>query len=131
MSQQRHNRPALDAPGKLNSRAVDTGTLAAGGVAALLASACCLGPLVLVSLGLGGAWLANLSALAPYRPWFLGAAAVALVFAWRRIFRPARCGPRDLCARPVARRAYKLAFFAIAALIAIDLGFPYIAPYLY
>ena len=29
--------------------------LAAGGLAAILASACCVGPLALVSLGLGGA----------------------------------------------------------------------------
>lgn len=131
MSPQRPTRPAVDAPRKLNSRAIDTGSLAAGGVAALLASACCLGPLVLVSLGLGGAWLANLTALEPYRPWFLGAAVVALFFAWRRIFRPASCNPHDLCAQPVARRAYKLAFFAVAALVAIGIGFPYLAPFFY
>jgi len=42
---------------------IGTGTLAAGGLAAVLASTCCLGPLVLVSLGLGGAWVANLTVL--------------------------------------------------------------------
>lgn len=131
MSQNRSNRPVVDAPRKLKSRAIDTGTLAAGGVAALLASACCVGPLVLVSLGLGGAWLANVSALEPFRPWFLGAAAVALVLAWRRIFRPTSCNPRDLCAQPTVRRTYKLAFFAVAALTAIGIGFPYIAPFFY
>lgn len=131
MSQRHPPGPAVAAPPKLGPRAIDTGTLAAGGVAALLASACCLGPLVLISLGLGGAWLASLTALEPYRPWFLGAAFVALAFAWRRIFRPARCNPRDLCARPVARRAYKFAFFAVAALVAIGLGFPYLAPFFY
>lgn len=131
MSPRRPNRPAVDAPRKLNSRAIDTGTLAVGGVTALLASACCLGPLVLISLGLGGAWLANLSALEPYRLWFLGAAVVALVFAWRRIFRPASCNPRDLCAQSVARRGYKFAFFAVAALVAIGIGFPYLAPFFY
>ena len=50
------------------------GALAAGGLAALLASTCCLGPLVLVTLGFGGAWIGNLTALEPYRPVFLGAA---------------------------------------------------------
>lgn len=131
MSQYRANRPAVDAPCKLDSRAIDTGTLAAGGVAALLASACCLGPLVLVSFGLGGAWLANLSALEPLRPWFLGTAGVALVLAWRRIFRPTRCNPRDLCAQVAVRRTYKLAFFAVATLVAIGIGFPYLAPFFY
>ncbi|WP_049019712.1 mercuric transporter MerT family protein, partial [Burkholderia cenocepacia] len=61
--------------------------LAAGGVAAILASTCCLGPLVLVALGVSGAWIGNLAALEPYRPVFLGVALVALLFAGRRIFR--------------------------------------------
>ena len=39
------------------------GLLAAGGLAAILASTCCLGPLILVSIGLGGAWVSNLQAL--------------------------------------------------------------------
>jgi mercuric ion transport protein len=54
------------------------GALFAGGLAATLASTCCLGPLVLITLGFSGAWIANLTALEPYRPIFLGAALVAL-----------------------------------------------------
>ena len=72
------------------------GALAAGGLAAILASTCCLGPLVLITLGFSGAWIGNLTALEPYRPIFIGVALVALFFAWRRIFRPARVLPR-LC----------------------------------
>ena len=54
------------------------GWLAAGGVvAAFLASACCIGPLVLLTLGISGAWIGNLTVLEPYKPWFAG---VALVF---------------------------------------------------
>lgn len=41
------------------------GSLAAAAVAAILASACCLGPLVLLTLGLGGAWVSNLTGLEP------------------------------------------------------------------
>ena len=54
------------------------GALAAGGLAAILASACCLGPLILVLLGFSGAWIANLAVLEPYRPIFIGAALMAL-----------------------------------------------------
>ena len=36
------------------------GALFAGGLAAFLASTCCLGPLVLVALGFSGAWIGNL-----------------------------------------------------------------------
>ncbi|MEX1993519.1 MAG: mercuric transporter MerT family protein, partial [Steroidobacteraceae bacterium] len=48
--------------------------LATGGVSAVLASACCLGPLLLISLGVGGAWIGNLTLLEPYRPFFIGIA---------------------------------------------------------
>ena len=44
---------------------VETGTLITGGFAGILASACCVGPLVLVSLGLGGAWVSTLTVLEP------------------------------------------------------------------
>lgn len=111
---------------------IGTGSLAAGGLAAILASTCCLGPLVLVSLGLGGAWVSNLTALEPFRPWFLSAALVALFFAWRRIFRPAvACKPGEVCAVPATRRAYKLIFWVVAALVVLGLGFPYVAPLIY
>ena len=108
------------------------GALAAGGIAALLATACCLGPLVLLSVGIGGAWIANLTALAPYRPIFIGLALIALFLAGRRIFRPAaECKPGEVCAVPQVRTTYKLLFWAIAALILVGLAFPYIAPWFY
>lgn len=108
------------------------GALVAGGVAAILASACCLGPLVLLSLGIGGAWIANLTALEPYRPVFIGLALIALYFAGRRIFRPAaHCKPGEVCAVPQVRIAYKLMFWVIAALVLVGLAFPYIAPWFY
>ena len=106
--------------------------LAAGGIAAILASVCCLGPLILVSLGLGGAWIGNLTALEPFRPVFVGAALVALFFAYRRIFRPAaECKPGEICARPQTKAAYKLMFGVVAALVVVALAFPYIAPRFY
>ena len=111
---------------------IGSGSLAAGGLAAVLASSCCLGPLVLVSLGFGGAWVSNLTLLEPFRPWFLGAALVALFFAYRRIFRPtADCKPGEVCAVPATRRAYKIALWVVAALVVVGFGFPYIAPLFY
>ena len=108
------------------------GSLAAGGLAAFLASACCLGPLVLISLGLGGAWLAHLRVLEPLRPLFLGAALVALFFAYRRIYRPvAVCPPGEVCALPAARRVYKVLFWGVALLVLVAFAFPYLAPRFY
>lgn len=106
--------------------------LATGGVAALLASACCLGPLVLVTLGIGGAWVANLTALEPYRPFFLGAALLALALAYRRIFRPvSQCNSGEMCAVPKVRRAYRVVFGVVVLLVAVGLGFPYLLPLFY
>lgn len=108
------------------------GALAAGGIAAILASACCLGPLVLVALGFSGAWIGNMTVLEPYRPIFIGAALVALFFAWRSIFRPVRaCNPGEVCAIPRVRTAYKITFWIVAALALLALAFPYVLPLFY
>lgn len=40
--------------------------------AAVAASACCTIPLLLVSVGIGGAWVSSLVALEPFRPYFIG-----------------------------------------------------------
>lgn len=107
-------------------------TLFAGGVAAILASTCCLGPLVLVMLGVSGAWIGNLTVLEPYRPLFIGAALMALFFAYRRIFLPAQtCTPGEVCAIPQVRTTYKVIFWSVAALTVIALAFPYILPLFY
>lgn len=108
------------------------GALLAGGVAALLASACCLGPLVLVSVGLSGAWIGNLTILEPYRPLFIATALVALFSAWRRIYRPAQgCRPGDACALPQVRFTYRVIFWVAAALVVVAFGFPYVLPLFY
>ena len=106
--------------------------LLAGGVAAILASTCCLGPLVLILLGFSGAWIGNLTALEPYRPFFIGVALLALFFAWRRIWRSAsECQPGEVCALPQVRRSYHFLFGLVALLVLIALAFPYIAPFFY
>lgn len=108
------------------------GPLLAGGVAAILASICCLGPLVLLTLGFSGAWIANLTVLEPYRLLFSGVALVALYFAWKRIWRPVTtCTPGEVCVVPQVKRTYKLLFGVVATLVITALGFPYIAPLFY
>ncbi len=106
--------------------------LAIGGLGAVLASSCCLGPLVLVSLGVSGAWIGNLTALEQYRPLFLGAAAIALFFAWRRIYRPVlACAPGEVCPVPQVMTAYKVIFWLVAVLVLLALAFPHVVPYFY
>ena len=108
------------------------GALALGGLAAILASTCCLGPLLLVSVGVSGAWIGNLTALEPYRPFFIGVALLALALAYRRIFRRARaCAPGEVCARPQVRSAYQAMFWVVLVLVLVALLFPYVLPLFY
>jgi mercuric ion transport protein len=109
-----------------------SGALLVGGLAAVLTSTCCLGPLVLVALGLSGAWIGNLTLLEPYRPFFIAGALVALFFAGRKIFRPVRaCQAGEVCAVPETRRLYKIVFGIVSALVLIALAFPYVAKFFY
>ena len=106
--------------------------LYAAGLCRILASTCCLGPLVLLMLGFSGAWIGNLTALEPYRPIFLVGAVLALALAYQRIFRPsAGCKRDDVCAVPQVRAVYKVIFWLFAILALIALGFPFITPLFY
>lgn len=102
--------------------------LTAGGIAALLAGACCVAPLVLVSAGLGGAWLGSLQLLEPYRPAFIAASVAGLGFAGWRIYRPAACEAGQVCASPGVRRGYRLGLWMAVVLLAAMVGFPHLAP---
>lgn len=107
-----------------------SGALFVGGLAAVLASTCCLGPLLLVALGVSGAWIGNLTRLEPYRPFFIAGALVALLFAGRQIFRPVQiCSPGEVCAAPRTRRIYKVFFVAVSVLVLIALLFPYVVKF--
>jgi len=108
------------------------GPLLAGGLAAILASACCLGPLLLLAVGISGAWIGNLVALEPYQPVFIAVAVGALFLAWRRIWRPAiACAPGEVCAAPAIKRGYKAIFAAVTLLTLVAMVFPYLAPWFY
>jgi mercuric ion transport protein len=103
-----------------------------GGVAAFLASACCLGPLVLILLGFSGAWIGNLALPEPYRPFFIGIALLALCLAGLRLYRPAKpCSPGEVCALPRVRILHKIAFWTGVILVLAALAFPYVLPLFY
>jgi mercuric ion transport protein len=107
------------------------GLMAFAVAATLLASTCCVLPLVLVLVGVTGAWMIHLQALAPVTPYAIALAVGAIAWAGWLVFRPARfCTAADgSCAttRPIMRRV----FIVCAVFMALLLGFPLIAPLFY
>ncbi len=124
----------LDTPAKVDTERASKVTLAGALLAGIVASACCLGPLVLVTIGVSGAWISNLTLLEPYRPVFIGVALVFMGLAWRRIYRApvaAECEPGTVCALPQTNRVYRIMFWVVSALVLLLLAFPYYAPLFY
>ncbi len=102
-------------------------SLAASVLAALGATACCVAPLVLVTLGFGGAWLASLRALEAYQPLFAAMTFgfLALAFYWLYV-QPRRCKPGDACASPAVLKKQRTVFWLGFAVIA-SIGLFYVA----
>lgn len=97
---------------------------------ALAASSCCVLPLVLFSLGISGAWLGNLTALAPYQWTFVTITLAFLAAGFYLVYlRPtAECTDGEACARPLPNRLVKIALWVTTALVAAALMFPFVAP---
>lgn len=108
------------------------GLIATGGViGALLASSCCIAPLLLVTLGVSGAWMGNLTALAPYQGYFIGATLLFLAAGyWYVYWKPKKaCEAGSYCATPASDKVVKIALWVATVLIALSLAITYILPY--
>jgi len=109
-----------------------TALFAAGGVlGAIGASSCCIIPLGFISVGMGGAWLGNVVALAPYQPIFVAIAVACLgagfYFAYRKPSTGA-CDAESACAPSISTRSTKIALWGGALLVATAIAYPYVAP---
>ena len=61
-------------------------------LAAIGASACCVGPFLLLSLGIGGAWMSTLTAMESVRPFFIILTLFFIALGYRKLYlRPYRC----------------------------------------
>ncbi len=101
----------------------------AGIAGAIGASACCVGPLVLVALGLGGAWASGLRSLEPFYPAFLALALGAFGFAfWRLYIAPRRCAPATACAAAPVLKRQRIGFWVALVVAKAILLFPFYGP---
>lgn len=105
-------------------------SLVAGALAAIGASVCCVGPLLLLMLGIGGAWIANVTAFEPLRPWFTFTTLAFLGLAFRGLYlQPQVCEPGVACAEPIVLRRQRKIFWVVALLLFALLSVPWLAPY--
>lgn len=106
------------------------GSLIASVLAALGASVCCVGPLVLLTLGIGGGWIANLTMMEPLRPWFIAATLLFLGLAFRRLYLlPQVCDPGSVCADSIVLKRQRLVFWAVSLALLALLSVPRLAPF--
>ena len=100
--------------------------IVAASLAAIAASVCCVVPLVLVLLGISGAWIANLTALDVWRPWFSAATLVCLGLAFWNVYGPAsRCRTDGACMDARVLRRRRRWVWIASVLIGLLLLFPY------
>jgi mercuric ion transport protein len=102
----------------------ETVSFVAGAGSAMAASACCVLPAILGSLGIGAAWVSELRAMERFFPVFVGIAAAAFIYGFYRIYiRSAPCEPGNTRATrqapPRQRAAFWGAFVFAIALLAI------------
>ena len=107
-------------------------SLAVGVLAALGASVCCVGPLVLLTLGIGGTWIGTLTKFEPYRPIFIGVTLLFFGLAyWRLYRRPVNCEPSAACPDPRTIKRQRATFWFVAILVSLLLATPRLAPLFY
>ena len=105
---------------------------AAGSAAgAVLASSCCIGPLVLISLGASGPWIGKLTALKAYQPFFVVATAILLGYGFWLVYGPRRQSCGGECSARHSGRLTKAALWAASVLTLAALTTDYWAPLFY
>lgn len=110
-----------------------TTLIAAGGIlGAVAASSCCILPLALFALGIGGAWIGDLTALEPYQPIFIAITAGLVAAGYYLVHRQRRaaCTDEVACGRPLPAKFVTIMLWLATALVAAAVAFPYVAPHL-
>jgi mercuric ion transport protein len=107
---------------------------AAGGiVGAILASSCCIVPLILITFGVSGAWIGSLSALEPYKPIFILVTLGFLTVGFWHVYfkKPEPCADDSYCAKPASSRLTKIALWIGSFIVLLALTINYWAPLFY
>ena len=106
------------------------GVMAIGGLlGALAASSCCILPIVLFSLGVSGAWIGNLTQIAPYQPYIIAATLAFLGGGYWLVHRSseAACADGNACTRKLPNRLVTTGLVLATLLVVAALGFDFVA----
>jgi mercuric ion transport protein len=98
---------------------------------AIGASACCILPFALFTVGISGAWIGNLTALAPYKPYFVAGTLAFLAVGFYLVYRrpkAAVCAEGSYCARPASHRIAKTGLWTATVLVLLAMTFSYWFP---
>jgi len=116
----------------MNRPAPESASITAGTISALGASTCCVLPLVLVSVGVGGAWVAQARELERFYYVFVALAVGAFGYAsfYRLYLRPVPCAPDVACVTPAVRRRQRIAFWTTLVIAKAFVLFPFYGPHL-
>jgi mercuric ion transport protein len=121
-------RIARPEPGRRIPR---TQTLVAVGglLGALAGSSCCVVPLLLFALGVSGAWIGNLTRLAPYQPYFIAATLGCLGYGYWLVCRSRKtvCADGRACARLLSSRIVTISLVLATVVVIGALTFDVVA----
>lgn len=107
---------------------------AGGAIGAILASTCCVVPLILVTLGISGAWIGNLTALEPYKPYFGTVALIFIGLGFREVYfndRQPACAEDSYCAKPASSVVNKTVLWLSTVVVLLALTIGWWAPFFY
>jgi mercuric ion transport protein len=98
-------------------------------LAAIGASICCVGPLLLLSLGIGGAWMSTLTSMESVRPFFILLTLVLVGLGYHKLYvLPDSCEAGTVCALPEEKHKQRMIYWIGSALILLLLTCPWYPP---
>lgn len=115
-----------------DDKAKGWGATGFGVLGALAMTSCCILPLVLVSFGVTGVFIAQLGALYAYKWYTFALSAAFLGYGFYKAYKPvaAETCADGTCARPMNRTVMRVTLWVATAIVAVAMAFPYITPFI-
>ena len=107
-------------------------TTGLGFFGALAMTSCCILPLVLVSFGVTGVFIAQLGVLYQYKWITFALSAACIGYGFYKAYRPipTEACADGTCARPMNRTLMRSILWIATAIVTVAMIFPYLTPYL-